>query len=558
MNHPVNRSGTRRSPRAWVVVTAAGIAMFVAGDAASLHAQQLGASRGSPAQFSSARGQAALPVARFESSARWAHESDGTIYLKVTLSEPARGTVRVPFTVTGTATPGRDYVVSQSPLVIEDGETSADIEVQILDDDEDEGTESMLITLVPTPGGSAPGAPTGTAVMGHGSFTVAIGPTQLGDPLPGLTIEQLKTFARGKMVFERRFTPEEGLGPFYNATSCASCHSKPVSGGAAEMYRNFYLAVYQFGATVNSQSPSIPPFLSQVVPAFGSGEAHSDATFTLTGGRPPLPETVLGFPVLSAQRNSIPMFGVGLFETVSNAEILSREDANDLNGDGVSGRINTALMGTALGRLGMKSQANNVELFTRGPLQNQMGITSNPFIGEEGIISLPRAPFQVAADPNEPTVDNDGVPDPEISHDDLGDLIFFSRSLAPPLPKPFSPDALAGEALFASSRCTDCHVPSIAGSLGPVNAYTDLLLHNLGPALEDNIKLGESPVAATDFRTAPLWGTSHVAPYLHDGRATTLRDAIEAHAGEAQTSRNLFDALSPAEQDQLIVFLEHL
>jgi CxxC motif-containing protein (DUF1111 family) len=515
--------------------------------------------------FSTTRGQPAPAIARFETSARWAHEEDGTIYVRVTLSEPARGTLRVPFNVSGTATPGRDYIIDKSPLVFEHGDTSALIGIEIVDDGEDEPVETVLIalgagggTVGGTVGGTPPTAPPGTLVVGTGSTTVAIGPTKLGDPQLDLTLDQLAAFKRGKEVFQRRFKPSEGLGPFYNATSCASCHSTPAVGGTAELYRNFYLAVYQFGPTVNSQSPSIPPFLSQVVPAFGSGPQHSDALFTLTGGRPAIPETVLGFPVLSAQRNSIPIFGTGLFERVSNAEILSREDANDLNGDGISGRINTSLSGTALGRLGLKSQANNIELFTRGPLQNQMGITTDPFLGPDSIVSLPRAPFQVGADPNAPTVDNDGVPDPELGSQDLGDLIAFTRFLAPPLPKPFSPDALAGEALFASARCTDCHVPSLQTPYGPVNAYSDLLLHHMGTELEDKIKLGESPVAATDFRTQPLWGISLMAPYLHDGRASTLLDAIELHGGEATTSRNLFLGLTQTQRDQLIVFLEHL
>jgi CxxC motif-containing protein (DUF1111 family) len=80
----------------------------------------------------------------------------------------------------------------------------------------------------------------------------------------------------------------------------------------------------------------------------------------------------------------------------------------------------------------------------------------------------------------------------------------------------------------------------------------------MGTELEDKIKLGESPVAATDFRTQPLWGISLMAPYLHDGRASTLLDAIELHGGEATTSRNLFLGLTQTQRDQLIVFLEHL
>lgn len=261
---------------------------------------------------------------------------------------------------------------------------------------------------------------------------------KLGDPIPGLTASQLAAFERGRIQFSRRFTPSEGLGPFYNATSCTSCHSTPKPGGASGLYRNFYLAVYQFGATPIQQSSSIPPFLSQVVPAFGSGDAHATATFTLEGGRPLLPDTYTGFPVLSAQRNAIPAFGAGLFELVSDATILLKHDPADLDSDGISGQINTQFNGTALGRMGMKAQVNNIEIFTRGPLQNQMGITSNPFLGSAGIVSFAHAPFQVGSDPDDPETDADGVPDPEISPEDLSDLIAFGKFLAPPAARAFN------------------------------------------------------------------------------------------------------------------------
>lgn len=381
---------------------------------------------------------------------------------------------------------------------------------------------------------------------------------KLGDPLPGLTSDQLAAFERGKLVFSRRFRPSEGLGPFYNATSCASCHSTPVPGGASDLYRNFYLAVYQFGATTVQQSSSIPPFLSQVVPAFGSGDTHSTADFTLEGGRPLLPDTFSGFPVLSTQRNAIPVFGVGLFELISDATILSNADPADLNGDGISGQVNTQFLGVAIGRMGMKSQVNNIELFTRGPLQNQMGITSDPVLGSAGLVSFAHAPFQVGSSPDDPETDADSVPDPEISEEDLSDLIAFGKFIAPPTPKPFNRAARNGQALFSQLNCTGCHIPSLPSSRGPVNAYTDLLLHNVGVALRDNIMLGENIATVNEFRTQPLWGISKFAPYLHDGRAPTLIEAILAHAGEALDSRDDFVALTPAQQQDLITFLEHL
>src|SRR5262245_6545594 len=63
---------------------------------------------------------------------------------------------------------------------------------------------------------------------------------ELGGPIAGLTPAERAAFERGKLVFQRRFTPEDGLGPRYNAVSCESCHSAPVTGGSAQLYRNFY------------------------------------------------------------------------------------------------------------------------------------------------------------------------------------------------------------------------------------------------------------------------------------------------------------------------------
>ena len=385
----------------------------------------------------------------------------------------------------------------------------------------------------------------------------------LGGPIPGLSPAERAAFERGAKVFSRRFKPSEGLGPLYNASSCASCHSTPVPGGSAPLYRNFYITVQDFGA-IQLPLTGMP---SVVVPAFGAGP-HLAATFGLEEERTSIPAAISGGTVVTTQRNAIPIFGTGLFEFISDATIMALSDPDDADGDGISGRFNVDMgaSATAIGRLGVKSQSNNIEFFTRGPLQNQMGVTSDPFLGSAGVASLclSAAP-QAGASADEPTFDNDGVADPEISRQDLGDLIAFTRFLAPPTPKPFDASATAGEALFASLGCVACHVPELPSSRGPVRAYTDLLLHDMGPGLADGIHMG-SPQASTisssmtrdEFRTQPLWGVSMHAPYLHDGRSETLADAILEHGGEAQASRDAFDALSPADQADLIAFLEHL
>jgi CxxC motif-containing protein (DUF1111 family) len=376
---------------------------------------------------------------------------------------------------------------------------------------------------------------------------------ELGGPIAGLSREERAAFERGKLVFQRRFTPEDGLGPRYNATSCESCHSVPVTGGSAQLYRNFYLGM---AGSPGRQTP-LPGFTSAVIPAFGNGD-----DFSTELGRKCLDG--LGVPMTIAQRNALPLFGVGLFEFISDETILQRADPNDADGDGISGRFNTD--NGSIGRFGVKAQSNNIELFTRAPLMNQLGITSDPFLGSGGIVSLGMAQPQVSSDPNRPTTDLDSHPDPEITARDLGDLIAFTRFLAPPAPvSPFPAAARRGQALFDELGCALCHVPELPSSRGPVRAYTDLLLHDLGPELADGLTFGvpqaaalAPPTSAGEFRTQPLWGVSLSAPFLHDGRAETLREAIELHAGEAAAIRDAFQARTSAEQADLIAFLEAL
>ncbi len=382
-------------------------------------------------------------------------------------------------------------------------------------------------------------------------------PLQLGDPLPDLAADELAAFQRGKVLFAKRFAPSQGLGPLYNATSCESCHSKPVMGGTADLYRNFYVAVIG-NPPFQSNLPGLP---SQVIPAFGS---QATPIFGLEGKRVEIVQTFEGTPVVSAQRNSVPLFGVGLFEFISNATILANADPEDANGDGISGRHSGDAAG--LGRFGQKAQSNNIEFFTRAPLKNQMGITSNPFKGVAGTISLAHgmAP-QGSGTPNASTTDNDGVPDPEITPQDLGDLIAFTRFLAPPQPQPLDDAGKRGEAVFASIGCAKCHVPELASSRGPVRAFTDLLIHDMGTELADNINFGipqaspSSPShAGREFRTMPLWGTSKFGPHLHDGRAHTLDEAIRAHGGEAAAIRDAYVGLTEGEREDVLSFLRAL
>jgi CxxC motif-containing protein (DUF1111 family) len=154
--------------------------------------------------------------------------------------------------------------------------------------------------------------------------------------------------------------------------------------------------------------------------------------------------------------------------------------------------------------------------------------------------------------------DNDDVADPEYDLTRTEELAFFLEMMAGP-PRAPSVDAEAeaeGEVVFAQVGCDLCHVPVLDGAEGPVALYSDLLLHEILPA--DHLGIEEASAAMREFRTAPLWGLSATAPYTHTGEADTIDQAIRLHDGEAVTVRAAYEALTDAQRDALLAFLNTL
>jgi len=364
----------------------------------------------------------------------------------------------------------------------------------------------------------------------------------LGSVRPDATQEQQETFERGEAVAKRRFTPEEGLGPLVNVTFCGACHEKPVFGGSAGHYRNFYLTATQ----LDDGGVLVGPH-GGVVTAYGIEGAKSR------------PDLEAGVNVIST-RNPIPFFGVGLLAELPEASILANVDPDDEDGDGISGRPNYDR--GFVGRFGRKAQTVSIEGFIRGPLNNHLGITSDPLSEEEKALLPVRSdsdsattPRQAAA-PDEPLTDQDSAPDPELAHDDLFDLVSWAMLLAAPEPTPLTESGERGRANFKSAGCESCHVPSLEGPRGLIPAYSDLLLHDMGEALADGLEMGIA--TGDEFRTTPLWGISAVGPYLHDGRADTLDDAILMHSGEGEASRKAYLKLGDEGRAELLEFLDSL
>jgi len=402
----------------------------------------------------------------------------------------------------------------------------------------------VTIVLVAAVGG-CPGDEPEPATMAEGIYA------PMGEPLPAATAEQRETFERGRLVAQRRFLPSEGLGPNANVSFCGSCHEKPVIGGSGPRYRDFYIV----GERLTDGS-------------FLEGGINGVLTSYGFHGAPIRPSNDANNNV-AAHRNAIPFFGVGLIAEIDEAAILAHEDPEDADGDGISGRANYDQ--GFVGRFGRKAQTVSIEGFIRGPLFNHLGITTNPLPPEmQAALPVPSVAevrelrrggahdvLRQAAAPSEPLFDDDGVPDPEMTDQELFDLVSFAMLTAAPVPDPDpSESAERGAVSFEELGCASCHIPALESPRGLVPLYSDLLLHDMGEEMDDGVKM--KVASGAEFRTQPLWGVAATPPYLHDGRADTLHEAIVAHGGEGESSAKAYRALSDAGREDVLQFLRSL
>lgn len=416
-----------------------------------------------------------------------------------------------------------------------------------------------------------------------------------GQPLPSASAEQLETFQRGEDVALNRFGPEDGLGPHFNVSFCTACHERPAFGGSGLRYRDFLLVGQELADGSRTElgvNGVLPQFeIAETSDVTVSNCIAPDGTMLDEMGVPPGSGPATAVTVRRpndeaansfANRNAIPFFGVGLLAEIEESQIMRNVDPDDRDGDGISGRPNFDR--GFVGRFGRKAQTVSIEGFIRGPLFNHLGITTNPLSPElQAQLPVPsqaevrgssseltgdvgrRTDGQAAA-PDEPTVDGDDVCDPEMSEQALFDLVSWAMLLAPPTPDEPTEMTEAGRALFEDINCSGCHIPALRSPRGMIPAYSDLLLHDMGPEMADGIEMGEAGdpdnceggARGCEWRTQPLWGVGATGPYLHDGRADTLDDAIRLHGGEGSGARDAYIALGDSDQQLVIEFLMSL
>lgn len=363
----------------------------------------------------------------------------------------------------------------------------------------------------------------------------------LDGPVEGLSKAETAIFIRGDLAFnDQIFTASTGLGPLFVATSCGSCHLGDGKGHP-------FTTLFRFGQTDGTGNKFI-----------GKGGPQLQHR-ALPGYTPESIPTGVGYSGLLPPANT----GLGFLDALVDAQILERSDPTDLDGDGISGRPNliqlkeyltprpgsTILNGKYIGRFGKKAAAFDLLHQTAAAYNEDIGVSST----YEPIDTY--AHMRV---------------DPEISDKDVQDVVFYLKTLKAPVPRS-TPESIEGGKIFETIGCEKCHrkeFTTLTTSIAALSnktfyPYTDLLLHDMGPSLDDGYTEGDA--FTSEWRTPPLWGiglakNSQGGEYflLHDGRARSLEEAIAWHGGEGLSSKQKYDALSNEDKNKLIMFLESL
>ncbi|TMG75760.1 MAG: thiol oxidoreductase [Betaproteobacteria bacterium] len=418
-----------------------------------------------------------------------------------------------------------------------------------------------------------------------------------GGPIAGLTKTELAFFNAGTDEFAEEEGIADGLGPTMNLGSCAGCHLHPAVGGTSPAM-NPQVAF----ATLNGAANTVPSFITPKGPvrearfvknADGTPDGGVHDLFTIAG-RADAPGCALAQPDFGkelARRNVIfriptPVFGAGLIEQIPDKTILANQ-VNDaprkkelkiygrpnivLAGHAISGQANNNGNDGTVARFGWKAQNKSLLLFSGEAYNVEMGITNELFQTERD--ETPACQFAVV--PN--TVTDTAGETPVDAVSPIEKFAFFARFLAAPAPSPDTPggaDSIArGRKLFTDTGCALCHTPTLnTGNAAvaalrnqPVNLFSDLLVHDMGPGLADGVSQGQA--GPREFRTAPLWGLGQRLFFLHDGRTSDLREAIRAHrsgsfltfnASEANVVIRNFNRLQDNQKQDVLNFLRSL
>jgi len=425
---------------------------------------------------------------------------------------------------------------------------------------------------------------------------VRFGPADAGEPIAGLTANELRFFELGKEDFEEAEDVADGVGPRMNLDGCGGCHSQPAIGGTSPAVNP---QVAFADAATPSQLPAVAAFIRENGPIRevrlvrnpdGTPDGGVTNTFTITGreGADGCNLRQHDFDREIENRNIIfripsPVFGAGLIEQIQDATILANQAANssqkrDL---GIRGRPNISVSGRAISgvtnrngndgtitRFGWKAQNVSLLLFSGEAYNVEMGITSELFQNERE--QDPACQFATVPNDTQDFANADPV---KLTSSPIAIQNFanFQRFLAPPTPSSDTPGGATsiarGKSQFVSVGCALCHTPTLKTGNSTVaalrnkdvNLFSDLLVHDMGVGLADGVSQGQA--GPREFRTSPLWGLGKRIFFLHDGRTSDLEVAIQAHrsdGSEANAVVRNFNNLRESQKQDVLNFLRSL
>jgi CxxC motif-containing protein (DUF1111 family) len=368
-------------------------------------------------------------------------------------------------------------------------------------------------------------------------------------------------FDGDRLVFEERDDIAKGLGPVYNAQSCAECHQNPLTGGVSQVseLRAGHLDV--FGNFVDAPG----------------GSLINDRAVNAA-----IQERVPGAENIRTLRMSTNVLGMGFVEAINSNTLTAIANAQPGQSNGqIAGQVIQVPVLEApgskrVGRFGWKNQNSSLLSFAADAYLNEMGITNRLLLIENTSMGNSVAAYDGASDT---TLCSDGSGH-VCGEDADGDIENFARFMratkAPPRDTALAATAaaIAGANLFNAIGCNICHVTSIttspagtsinggaltvATALGNkiIHPYSDFLLHDIGTG--DGIVQNGGPATRNKLRTQPLWGVRTHDRHMHDGASLTFDTAIQRHAGEAAFVRTNYNALTTSQQNQIVTFLKSL
>ncbi len=355
------------------------------------------------------------------------------------------------------------------------------------------------------------------------------------------------------------------LGTNYITRSCVSCHvrnGRALPPAAGEPLRRYVVRV---GDADGNPHPTYGAVLQPLSTAASPEGGVSLSGWTESNGlRSPNFSFTPSPPASYSARIAPQLVGMGLLEAIVETDIEAMADPEDADGDGISGRVRLVTDPetgqTRIGRFGWKASHARVKHQVAAALNTDVGVMTS-------VLPNPDCGTAQAGC---------GPAGGELADTHLDTLTAYISLLGVRARRDLDdPVALQGEALFASAGCTDCHTDTLQTSPyhphaelrdQTIHPYTDLLLHDMGPGLASSLGegLGDGNADGAEWRTPPLWGigltggVSGGEAYLHDGRARSLSEAILWHGGEGEASKQAFEAMSQADRDAVITFLESL